>query len=65
VLRSALDAAPDPMSGVLVYPHRGGGSGALEPRRPRPVLGTGAAELPVPDDAPFASCVSSHTYEPV
>jgi hypothetical protein len=48
-LRSALDAAPDPVSGVLVYPHRGGGTGSLLPRRPRPFLGSGAVELPVAD----------------
>jgi hypothetical protein len=37
------------VNGVLVYPHRGGGSGSRSPRRPRPVLGSGTAELPIPD----------------
>lgn len=49
VVLAALDAAPDPVNGVLVYPHRGGGSGSRQPRHPRPVLGSGGAELPVPD----------------
>jgi len=49
VLLAALDAAPDPVNGVLVYPHRGGGAGSRQPLRPRPVLSSGAAELPVPD----------------
>lgn len=47
-LLAALDAVPDALQGVLVYPHRGGGSGAREPRRPLPLDGCGAAALPVP-----------------
>jgi hypothetical protein len=57
VLVAALDAAPDPVDGVLVYPHRGGGAGARLPRRPLPVRGAGAAALPLPDpeaDRPVA-----------
>jgi hypothetical protein len=50
VVRAALDAAPDPVSGVLVYPHRGGGSGVRQPRRPRPTALGGAAALPPPPD---------------
>ena len=42
---AALDAAPDPVNGVLVYPHRGGGSGSRQPRHPWPVLGSGASAL--------------------
>jgi hypothetical protein len=49
-VRAALDAAPDPVSGVLVYPGRGGGSGARMPRRPRPRPISGAGARPVPDD---------------
>lgn len=48
VLLAALDAAPDPVNGVLVYPHRGGGSGSRQPRRPRPVRTSDAAALPEP-----------------
>jgi hypothetical protein len=46
LLRAALDHAPDR---VLVYPHRGGGDGIRQPRRPRPLLRSGGAELPKPD----------------
>ena len=46
LLRAALDHAPDR---VLVYPHRGGGAGIRQPRRPRPLLRSGGAELPAPD----------------
>jgi hypothetical protein len=60
VLLAALDAVPDPVNGVLVYPHRGGGSGSRQPRRPRPVLGSGAADLPPPD--PDADRIVSCTH---
>jgi hypothetical protein len=49
VLRAALDATPDPVNGVLVYPHRGGGGAARQPRRPRPLVQGGAAALPLPE----------------
>jgi hypothetical protein len=51
-VRAALDAVPDPVSGLLVYRGRGGGAGALVPRRPRPAPVAGAAPLPVaePDE---------------
>ena len=48
VVRAALDAVPDRVSGLLVYRGRGGGSGALVPRRPRPHPAAGAAALPEP-----------------
>lgn len=48
-LRAALDAVPDPVNGLLVYPGRGGGADAAVPRRPRPRLGAGAVALPEPD----------------
>jgi len=47
-VQAALDAAPDPVNGVLVYRGRGGGAGARWPRRPRPSAGAGAIELPEP-----------------
>lgn len=47
-LLAALDATPDPIYGVSVYPHRGGGTGVRVPRRPLPYVGAGALELPVP-----------------
>lgn len=46
VVRAALDAVPDPVNGLLIYPGRGGSSGRVEPRRPRPIAGAGAAPLP-------------------
>ena len=48
VVRSALDAVPDPAYGLLVYRGRGGGAGARQPKRPRPSAGAGAMELPEP-----------------
>jgi hypothetical protein len=45
-VRAALDAVPDPINGLMVYPGRGGSSGRVEPRRPRPVAGAGAAPIP-------------------
>jgi hypothetical protein len=47
----ALDAVPDPVSGIIVYRGRGGSSGASKPRRPRPLIGSGAAALPLPEEA--------------
>jgi len=47
-VRAALDAAPDPVHGVLTYRGRGGSSGSWEPRRPRPLIGAGSAALPIP-----------------
>jgi hypothetical protein len=45
VVRSAFDAAPDPISGIVFHRGWGGTSGSGEPRRPRPIAGAGAAEL--------------------
>ena len=39
---------PDPVSGLIVYRGRGGNAGRGEPRRPRPLIGSGAAALPLP-----------------
>jgi hypothetical protein len=43
---AALDAVPDPVSGLLIYRGRGGSAGAGAFPRPRPTLGAGAAPLP-------------------
>ncbi|HET6794108.1 MAG TPA: hypothetical protein VFH45_06690 [Acidimicrobiales bacterium] len=51
-VQAALDAVPDPVNGLLVHRGRGGSSGARWPRRPRPLAGSGAAALPVPEDEP-------------
>jgi hypothetical protein len=45
-IRAALDAAPDPVHGLLIYPGRGGSAGQNLPRRPKPIAGAGAASLP-------------------
>lgn len=47
---AALDAVPDPVFGLLVYPGRGGGSGAGKPRTPRPAPVAGAVEVDEPSD---------------
>jgi hypothetical protein len=47
-VQAALDAVPDPISGLIVYRGRGGSSGKSWPRRPRPLLGSGSAALPLP-----------------
>jgi hypothetical protein len=49
-VRAALDAVPDPVSGLIVYRGRGGSAGSAEPRKPRPMIGSGSAELPLPWD---------------
>lgn len=49
-VRRALDAVPDPLTGLIVYRGRGGSAGSPLPRRPRPLAGSGAAALPLPFD---------------
>lgn len=48
IVKAALDAVPDPVTGLILYRGRGGSSGAKEPRRPRPLVGSGSAALPLP-----------------
>ena len=50
---AALDATPDPINGVLIYPGRGGSSGERMPRRPLVPLGAGAAPIPPLPDAVY------------
>jgi hypothetical protein len=47
-VNAALDAVPDPVSGLVVYRGRGGAAGTAEPRKPRPLVGSGSAALPLP-----------------
>ncbi len=49
LVKAALDAVPDPVNGLLVYPGRGGSSGARVPRKPKPAPAAAAAALPEPD----------------
>jgi hypothetical protein len=51
-VQAALDAVPDPLSGLAVHRGRGGSSGTRLPRRPRPLAGAGAVELPEPNPDP-------------
>lgn len=44
----ALERVPDPVTGVIIYRGRGGSAGSRDPRKPRPIVGSGAASLPVP-----------------
>jgi hypothetical protein len=53
VVRAALDAVPDPVSGLLIYRGRGGGAGVREPRRPKPAPSSAAVLLPGPGDEPY------------
>jgi hypothetical protein len=47
IVTAALDATPDPVNGLYVYPGRGGSAGDRLPRRqPRP-SGAGAAAMPI------------------
>ncbi|GIF25319.1 hypothetical protein Ate02nite_80490 [Paractinoplanes tereljensis] len=48
VVQAALDATPDPVNGLYVYPGRGG-SAASPSKRPKPrPAGAGAAAIPLP-----------------
>ena len=49
-VQAALDLVPDPVSGLLIYKGRGGSTGSRQPRKPRPLIGSGAAALPLPAD---------------
>jgi hypothetical protein len=47
-VQTALDSVPDPVAGLIVYKGRGGSSGRVQPRTPKPLRGSGAAALPLP-----------------
>jgi hypothetical protein len=50
-VKSALDAVPDRVNGLLIYRGRGGSSGSPSRRPRRPSAGAGALELPEPGPA--------------
>lgn len=52
-VQAALDAVPDPVEGLLIYPGRGGSSGRVAPRSTRPTSGAGAAAMPIPPEEVF------------
>jgi hypothetical protein len=61
----ALSAVPDPVRGLIVYKGRGGSSGTRKPRKPRPLIGSGAATLPLPlDEEWFLLLEQSSSPEP-
>ena len=49
-VRSALDGAPDPVNGLIIYRGRSGGSGSRKPRKPRPAPGSSAMARPEPGE---------------
>ncbi|HUZ22097.1 MAG TPA: hypothetical protein VMU75_16175 [Acidimicrobiales bacterium] len=50
VVEAALDAVPDRVNGLLIHRGRGGSSGTRRPRRPVPMVGSGSAALPLPEE---------------
>lgn len=48
-VQAALDAVPDRLHGLVVYRGRGGGAGAMVPRRPGPLPVAAGAEWPPPE----------------
>jgi hypothetical protein len=48
VVIAALDAVPDPVNGLVFHRGWGGTSGSGEPRRGKPLVGAGGAELAEP-----------------
>jgi len=50
-VRAALDAAPDPVNGLIVYKGRGGTSGSRWPRRRGPKPSADALARPEPVEA--------------
>lgn len=61
---AALDAAPDPVNGLLVHRGHGGASGDRSPRRPRNTPGAGAAVLPEPGAGDLAPEPLDHAARP-
>ena len=49
-VRAALDAAPDPVNGLIIYRGRGGSSGARRPRRRGPKPSAGALARKEPEE---------------
>jgi hypothetical protein len=52
-VRVALESVPNPVNGVLVYKGRGGSAGTTKGRKPRPLIGSGSAALPLPIEQEF------------
>lgn len=67
VVLDSLSAVPDPVHGLHLHRGWDGTGGVTVPRRPRPVVGSGAAALPVPKPLPeaLAEVVRPRLLEPV
>jgi hypothetical protein len=52
-VRAALDGAPDPVNGLIIYRGRGGGAGPRKPRKPKPAPSASAMSRPVPAEEPL------------
>jgi hypothetical protein len=64
-IRSAFDAVPDPVNGLVFHRGWGGTSGSGEPRRRGPRAGAGGAEVPLPDDPERVDVVAHWSRESV
>jgi hypothetical protein len=62
LVQASLDAVPDPVNGLIVYPGRGGSSGAAQPRKPKPAPAAAAAALPEPAEPPHVADLTATTY---
>jgi hypothetical protein len=65
VVRAALDGAPDPVNGLIIYRGRGGGSGPRKPRRPRPAPSASSMALPEPPEERVLCLASGEDAVPV
>lgn len=64
-VRAALDAVPDPLTGLILYRGRGGSGFSAEPRRPKPLRGCGSAALPLPWEMTFEEVRPARAVVPV
>jgi hypothetical protein len=62
LVKAALDAVPDPINGLLLYPGRGGSCPALVPRRPKPAPVAAAAALPEPEATTQHTLVTAESF---
>ncbi len=64
VVTAALDAAPDRVNGLYIYPGRGGSAGAGKRREPRRPRGAGAVPLPVEPERVLVAGRPPAAFEP-
>ena len=62
-VRSAFDAVPDPVNGLIFHRGWGGTSGSGEPRRRGPRSSSGGAEVPLPDDPEIVEAFADGTRD--